>query len=196
MRHLTKGDILNVVGIFNFLLIFFWIIFLAVWFVASLFAKKNRSGSYPAILFRSLVSLGILLWFAFGGGKYISIQSTSNTVLGTLGVICAGAGIAFAIWARVHIGRNWGMPMSVKEKPELVTSGPYAYVRHPIYTGILLAVFGSVLVSSFIWIIPLIAIAAYFYYSAKTEERNMRKEFPEKYPVYMKRTKMLIPFVF
>lgn len=182
-------------SIFNFLLILFWIIFLAVWFVASLFAKKNRSGSYPAILFRGLLALAILLWFVFGGGKHISIQPTNNVVLGSLGVICAGAGIAFAIWARVHIGRNWGMPMSLKEEPELVTSGPYAFVRHPIYTGILLAVFGSVLVSSFIWIIPLIGIAAYFYYSAKTEEKNLIKIFPEKYPAYMKRTKMLIPFI-
>ena len=168
-----------------------------MWFVSSLFAKKNRLGAYPAILFRGLLALAILLWFVFGGGRHASIGvATSDVVLGTLGVLCCGAGIAFAIWARVHIGRNWGMPMSLKKEPELVTSGPYAFVRHPIYTGILLAVFGSILVSGFVWFVPLIVIAIYFYYSAKTEEKNLKKEFPDKYPQYMKHTKMLIPFVF
>lgn len=52
-------------------------------------------------------------------------------------------GLGLAVWARIYLGRNWGMPTSTKEDPELVTSGPYRTIRHPIYTGILLAMIGS-----------------------------------------------------
>ena len=60
-----------------------------------------------------------------------------------IGLVLFGAGLSFAVWARIHIGRNWGTPMSQKDDPELVTSGPYRLVRHPIYTGILLAGLGT-----------------------------------------------------
>jgi len=67
-------------------------------------------------------------------------------LMGGVGVALCALGIGLAIWARTYLGRNWGMPMSRKENPELVTSGPYAYVRHPIYTGLLIAMLGSVTV--------------------------------------------------
>ena len=57
-------------------------------------------------------------------------------------------GLAFAVWARVHIGRNWGTPMTQKNEPELVTSGPYRFVRHPIYSGILLGGLGTAIALS------------------------------------------------
>ena len=85
--------------------------------------------------------------------------------------------------------------MSLREKPELITSGPYQFVRHPIYSGFLLAMFGTGLADGTTWLLILIVMGIYFIYSAKTEEKMMLKEFPEKYPAYMKKTKMLIPFV-
>ena len=74
-------------------------------------------------------------------------------------------------------------------------SGPYAYVRHPIYTGVLLAMLGSALVSGPAWALILIVAASYFVYAALQEEKIMLKEFPDTYPLYRKRTKMLIPFI-
>ena len=56
-----------------------------------------------------------------------------------LGLLMVVAGLAFAVWARVHLGRNWSGTVTVKENHELIRSGPYAIVRHPIYTGLLLA---------------------------------------------------------
>ncbi len=94
------------------------------------------------------------------------------------------------------------MPASVKEKPELITSGPYAYIRHPIYTGILFALCGTILAElaipaiAFFWIIGWILIFINFYYSAKKEEKNLTKEFPKQYLEYKKHTKMLIPFIY
>lgn len=86
------------------------------------------------------------------------------------------------------------MPMSRKENPELVTSGPYAYVRHPIYAGILLAMLGSAIAASVVWVIPLTLFGAYFVYSARREEELMTRQFPAEYSAYMKRSSMLLPW--
>jgi protein-S-isoprenylcysteine O-methyltransferase Ste14 len=97
---------------------------------------------------------------------------------------------------RIYLGRNWGMPTSTKEDPELVTSGPYRTIRHPIYTGILLAMIGSAIAVSVWWLIAVALIGGYFIYSAFVEERNMTRLFPSAYPEYQQSTKMLIPFIF
>jgi protein-S-isoprenylcysteine O-methyltransferase Ste14 len=89
------------------------------------------------------------------------------------------------------------MPSTLKIEPELVSRGPYAVVRHPIYAGILLAIVGSALVVGFFWWLLVLAICCpYFLYSAVREEQLMTQEFPGRYPAYKRRTKMLIPFVF
>ena len=85
--------------------------------------------------------------------------------------------------------------MTVKEEPELITSGPYRVVRHPIYSGILLAMLGSALVVGTSWFLAVAFFAAYFAYCAKTEEQLIMRQFPHEYSQYKKRTKMLIPFV-
>ena len=105
-------------------------------------------------------------------------------------------GLGLAVWARIYLGRNWGMPTSTKEDPELVTSGPYRTIRHPIYTGILLAMIGSAIAFSVWWLIAVALIGGYFIYSAFVEERNMTRLFPSAYPEYQQSTKMLIPFIF
>ena len=105
------------------------------------------------------------------------------------------AGLALAIWARLIIGRNWGMPTTQRAEPELVTAGPYAVVRHPIYSGILLALVGTALVISLIGLAIALIVGSYFVWAARIEERNLTATFPSAYPAYMARTKMLIPFV-
>lgn len=106
------------------------------------------------------------------------------------------AGLAVAVWARVHLGRNWGTPMSQKADPELVTSGPYRLIRHPIYTGMILAMIGTAVAVSFYWLILAALFSAYFVYSATREERYMTERFPGAYPQYKQSTKMLVPFIF
>jgi len=113
-----------------------------------------------------------------------------------VGVGLCLAGFGFAVWARMNLGRNWGMPMSLRQGHELVTSGPYSYVRHPIYTGIMLAMIGSALTLGLIWLVLFAVTFVYFAFSARTEEELMVAQFPDTYPAYRRRTKMLIPFVF
>ena len=100
-----------------------------------------------------------------------------------------------AVWARLHLGRNWGMPMTQRAEPELVTSGPYRFVRHPIYTGLLIAILGTALVNNLLGLIVVAVLIAYFYFCGIVEERNLAVTFPDTYPEYKRRTKMLIPFL-
>lgn len=104
-------------------------------------------------------------------------------------------GLGFAVWARVHLGRNWGRPMTQKEEPELVTSGPYRLVRHPIYSGILVAGVGTAVAMSWPWLTAVALAGIYFIYSATVEERYLTGQFPNDYPPYKRSTKMLMPFV-
>src|ERR1700734_46387 len=113
-----------------------------------------------------------------------------------LGLFLFALGLGFAIWARLHIGRNWGTPMSQKDEPELVTSGPYRLVRHPIYSGILLAGVGTAVALSWLWLIAVVLTGIYFTYSATVEERYLTEQFPDAYPAYKHSTKMLVPLVF
>ena len=123
----------------------------------------------------------------------VEAQMAGNAVAGVLGVVLCAFGVAVAIWARVHLGKNWGMPMSQKDKPELVMTGPYARVRHPIYSGILLAMLGSTIGASMFWLLPLVLFGSHFFYSARQEEQFMVTQFPEAYRAYMRRSNMLLP---
>ncbi|HVW67244.1 MAG TPA: isoprenylcysteine carboxylmethyltransferase family protein [Candidatus Peribacteraceae bacterium] len=178
-----------------------WLILLTFWAVTAVTAKKTiRNGGWRQwflfrIFFIILVTLAFHSQIIHWSPGYRVFAST-NQMLGLIGVLVTAIGVAFSIWARMHLGRNWGMPMSEKKEPELVTSGPYASVRHPIYAGILIAALGSALVVGPIWLLTIFIIAVYFIYSAIKEETHLMAIFPTQYPEYKKRTKMLIPFVF
>ena len=119
----------------------------------------------------------------------------TNLIAGFVGAALCACGVTLAIWARVCLGRDWGMPMEEKAHPELVTEGPYATIRHPIYAGIILAILGSAIGQSVLWAIPLLIIGPYFVYSAGRKEKMMTEQFPNQYPAYLKRTRMIIPFI-
>ena len=105
-------------------------------------------------------------------------------------------GLGLAVWARLYLGRNWGMPMSRKDDPELVTTGPYHWVRNPIYSGLILAMIGTAIAVSVAWLIAAVLLGGYFVYSAIKEGAYLAGQFPDTYPAYQASTKMLIPFVF
>jgi protein-S-isoprenylcysteine O-methyltransferase Ste14 len=195
-------------AIFSSLTLIFWLILWFYWLISAFRAKKSvRIGFWwlRAFGIRLLILVIVILAIYSGhGGVFGHLLSgfldqsaavtSAGVLLSAVGVILCALGIAFAIWARVYLGRNWGMPMTLREKPELVTSGPYQFVRHPIYSGFFFAMFGTALADGAIWLLILILFGIYLIYSAKTEEKMMLKEFPDQYPAYMKRTKILIPF--
>jgi protein-S-isoprenylcysteine O-methyltransferase Ste14 len=177
-----------------------WLVFLVVWLLASTRVKRRASSSATSMVFRLLLVVLVALLIreslvSHAGRQVHGAILSGNRVQAVAGVALCAVGIAFAIWARLCIGQNWGMPMSLREGHELVTTGPYAFVRHPIYTGILLALAGTVLTVGH-WSIALFPLyLAYFIYAATMEERTMREQFPTQYAVYARRTKMLLPFV-
>jgi len=107
------------------------------------------------------------------------------------------SGLAFSIWARRVLGRNWSGTVTVKEDHELIESGPYRFVRHPIYTGLLLALAGSTLAQGW-WssVVALVLCFVSFWIKLLREEAWMRETFGEKYEAYCARTKRLVPFLF
>jgi protein-S-isoprenylcysteine O-methyltransferase Ste14 len=172
-----------------------WLIFLIVWLVSGVGTYKNISNYGRSSWLRLGAAVILVAVLSLPGLNPFSEIRLSGAVVQLLGVVFTALGIAFATWARMSLGKNWGMPMTIKENPELVSSGPYAYVRHPIYTGIIFALIGTALVTGLAAAVALVFFTAYFLYSAKQEEAQMLKEFPDTYPGYMRQTKMLIPFV-
>jgi protein-S-isoprenylcysteine O-methyltransferase Ste14 len=180
-----------------------WLGLFAYWLVAAIGAKRNvgtrqrwnGSGLRLGVIVLSLLALRMLPVVRHPLQNAQAYMADS-ALAGAIGAAFCVLGIGLAFWARVHLGRNWGMPMSTKESPELVTTGPYVFVRHPIYAGILLAMLGSTLGENVFWVLPLVLFGAYFVYSARREEQLMRRQFPEQYPAYMQRTGMLLPRIF
>lgn len=171
-----------------------WTAFWLYWLVAAFSMKRGRVPWSRELGIRAVVVVvGIVL---VRSGAFRDRALNVDPWRGGLGLVLWALGLGFAIWARVHIGRNWGTPMTQKSDPELVTSGPYRLVRHPIYSGILVAGVGTALALSWVWLTAVVLAGVYFVYSATVEEQYMTKQFPDTYPPYKRSTKMLVPFVF
>jgi protein-S-isoprenylcysteine O-methyltransferase Ste14 len=171
-----------------------WIAFWVYWLAAASDVKGGRTrwGRFVGVrVVLVLLALLLIRTRAFRGGQTI----TKDPWLQAIGLVVFLSGLALAIWARRYLGRNWGMPMTEKVDPELVTTGPYRRVRHPIYSGIILAMIGTAIAVSWYWLLAVILLGAYFVYSAVNEERYMAGLFPDTYPAYKGSTKMLVPYV-
>jgi protein-S-isoprenylcysteine O-methyltransferase Ste14 len=171
-----------------------WAAFWLYWLVAAFSMKRGRVPWSRELGIRAVIVVIVILLVRFGAFRDHGLNT--DFWRAGLGLALFALGLGFAIWARVHIGRNWGMPMTQKDEPELVTSGPYHLVRHPIYSGILVAGTGTAVALSWLWLIPVVLAGVYFIYSATVEERYMTEQFPDAYLVYKRSTKMLVPFVF
>jgi protein-S-isoprenylcysteine O-methyltransferase Ste14 len=168
-----------------------WAVFWICWLVSAFSA--NASTRTPGrFRFTGVTAVAVFVLVRVLRGGSLAVRSP---VLGAIGAVVFVAGIAVAVWARVHLGRNWGMPMTQRAEPELVTSGPYRFVRHPIYSGLILGMIGTALATNLLGLIIAAVLTAYFYYSASVEEKNLIATFPAAYPAYRAATKMIIPFV-
>lgn len=168
-----------------------WIVFWIYWIASAFTAKQSAKGARWNPLNRvSVLAIVLMIFFLPDAGLAVT-----SPVLAAIGLAVVILGLALAIWGRVHLGSNWGMPMRQREVPDLITSGPYRYVRHPIYSGLLLGAVGTSLANSYLSLIIAVLLGGYFYYAATVEERNLTASFPTQYPEYRRGTKMLIPFV-
>jgi len=170
-----------------------WAAFWLYWLLAAFSVKRGRRPWSRELRIRAIIAVVVILLIRLGAFRGHSLNT--DPWRAGIGLVLFALGLGFAISARLHIGRNWGTPMTQKDEPELVTSGPYHLVRHPIYSGILTAGVGTAVALSWLWLTAVALAGVYFLYSAMVEERYMTDHFPDSYPVYKHSTKMLVPFI-
>jgi protein-S-isoprenylcysteine O-methyltransferase Ste14 len=112
------------------------------------------------------------------------------------GFVLTVAGLGLALWARFDLGRNWSALVEMKEDHQLICGGPYAIVRHPIYSGFMMATLGTAIAAGeFHGLIAFVMILLAWGYKSRLEEKALIGQFGAKYVEYRRRVKGLIPFV-
>jgi protein-S-isoprenylcysteine O-methyltransferase Ste14 len=178
-----------------------WAVFILYWAISAGRVKKDirKSGRWwIAVGSRLLLALVVILLVRTTITRrliepVVRSYALSSSPIRIAGIVLCAAGVALAIWARAHLGANWSQSPSVKVDHELVTSGPYRRVRHPIYSGMLLGTAGTALVIGIPGVLILIVLAGVFARRIRIEEKLMNGLFPDRYPEYRNRTGALIP---
>jgi protein-S-isoprenylcysteine O-methyltransferase Ste14 len=175
-----------------------WLAWIAYWFASAWGTRRTvrrepfaqRMGTIVVMV----VAVGLLGLvdgrFGFLGQRFV--PDTESVRQAGLGLTLAG--LAFTVWARIHLGQFWSARVGLKEGHELIQSGPYAWVRHPIYSGILVAVLGSAVVAGDYR--ALLAVALVWVglaLKARREERLLSEHFGEAFVQYRQRTGALVP---
>ena len=166
-----------------------WLSWVALWVAWSRGTKaavrRESRGSQLSYNLPLLAGAGLLATPAYGGGSAI------RRSVGAAGV---AAGLGFAVSARAHIGRNWSGTVTLKQGHELIRTGPYRLVRHPIYAGMSLALLSTALARGDRRGFAALALfGVSFLRKMRVEERFMAERFPGEYPDYKAQTPALVP---
>ena len=177
-----------------------WAGFLVLWISAALVQKRTvRRQSTSSRLFHLGLAAAAYLLMAGPGihsGLLLSSFVPDTFFFSSLGLALAIFGFAFAIWARVMLAGNWSATVTVKENHELVRKGPYALVRHPIYSGVLTALLGTAVVFHQTRGLLAVVVGTFALWSkSRREEQFMIEQFGSKYEKYKQEVKALVPFV-
>ncbi len=176
-----------------------WLLFLTVWMLAALTSKRTvrRQTSTSWMIQAVLTWVGFLLLLQpmrFGAMNVRFVPAASASTF--CGVVLTAAGIGFAIWARFTLGRNWSSTVTVKQDHELIRQGPYRVVRHPIYSGMLLAMLGTAIgYGKVACLIGVAIVFLGFWIKWRIEERFMIEQFGAQYIQYRREVKAVIPGV-
>jgi protein-S-isoprenylcysteine O-methyltransferase Ste14 len=176
-----------------------WMTWLAYWWLASLSAKTTERREPLGSRLLHIVPLSFAVWLLWA--RTVPVVMLNERLYPWapwefwMGAILTAMGLLFTVWARVHLGRNWSATVTIKREHEFIATGPYAYVRHPIYTGILFAIIGSAFARGE-WrsvLAVLIAWAA-LWRKLRLEERWLTERFGETYAAYRQRVPALVPW--
>src|SRR5947208_15985056 len=175
-----------------------WVLFGLYWLVNALNRKKTKRRETWAQRFiytLPLVAAAELLVrpearYGWLGSRFVP----ANLAVEWAGVLLTAAGVAVAFWARWHLGANWSGVVTLKEGHELIRTGPYSSIRHPIYTGILLALLGTAITFGEVRALLAVAIAwLSFYVKSRREESFLSQEFGPGFAEHKQRTGMFLP---
>jgi len=177
-----------------------WVAWIVYWWASSRNVKTTvRHESVPSRL-AHVIPLAIGAWMVgasrMPGGVLTGRLLPASVWIFFAGVIIVAAGLGFTVWARIHLGCNWSGTVTLKEGHELIVTGPYRFVRHPIYSGLLLAFVGSAIARGEWRGVAAVALAfAALWGKLKLEERWLGEAFGEAYARYRAEVAALIPFV-
>lgn len=175
-----------------------WQIWVVSWLAAAFWSDpvEKRAGLQAELRYRALWMVGVILLFVPAHGYVGRLRLwTPNLTEAWVCVALIATGLVFSWWARLHLGRLWSGNITAKADHHVVDTGPYGLVRHPIYTGLLLAVFATMAAKGTVWGIAgaaLLTIGAVV--KARLEEQFLRGELGSAYDDYAMRVPMLVPF--
>jgi protein-S-isoprenylcysteine O-methyltransferase Ste14 len=186
--------------VYAYLIPTLWLVWCIYWWVVARDVKPTRRIESAASRAGHIIPMVIVVLLLAtprtpGGVLSERILPATRLVFFT-GTTLVVAGIAFSIWARAYLGRNWSGVVTLKTDHELIRSGPYRFVRHPIYTGLLLAIIGSAIVRGDWCGVVAIAIAIIaLWRKLRLEERWLGETFGDEYAKYRAEVSALIPFL-
>jgi protein-S-isoprenylcysteine O-methyltransferase Ste14 len=176
-----------------------WLLWLAVWVISAVRTKPVARAETIGSRLSHLIPLGLgatLLTFHRFGGSWLAMRVYPQTVWSFWsGAALVALGLGFAVWARVHLAGNWSGTVTLKQDHSLTRTGPYRLARHPIYTGILLAILGSAIAEAE-WrgFVALALVALAFLRKIAIEERFLTAQFGDAYTRYRAEVPTLVPW--
>ena len=180
---------------------YLWLALGIFWLALALTAKRAARTQSPGSRLLQITPEIVAFCLLFGRWPWPDwlqrrFVPESSIAVAWVGLALTVAGIGFALWARLFLGRNWSGRVTIKEQHELIQSGPYAIVRHPIYSGFLLAILGTALVQGHLRSLLALPLATLGWgLKLRLEESFMAQQFGAAYLDYKRRVKALVPFV-
>ena len=184
--------------VFRFLVEFPWIVFLIYWIIGAMKTRATRDKepftSRSAVLLIEI--LGYLL--VFSGSTGIGILATRfiprTMTSAVLGVVFTWTGIGLAVWARFHLAEYWSARITIKEDHQLIRTGPYSHLRHPIYSGLILATIGTALViDEWRCVLGVCLVMVGYCFKASREETMLARQFGDAFREHQKHAGFLVP---
>jgi protein-S-isoprenylcysteine O-methyltransferase Ste14 len=187
-----------VLSVSRLVIVICWLLLGLAWIVSGFFTKRTvkraRRARLPSTLDRVL--LAVVVAVALIATKYGGTLWTPSPLVGGLLAGIVAIGLIFTLWARARIGRTWSAAVVLKEDHELIRTGPYAIVRHPIYTGFIVMALGTALDAGAAAGLALVgALSVGLWVKSRREDELMAASFPVEYPEYKRHVRAFIPYV-
>ncbi len=180
---------------------YLWEALVLVWLLSAFAVKPTVVKQSSRSRFWYLFFSGLGAFLIFGTRVDVPWLNVTlfrvNLAVASAGFVIVGLGIALAIWARLTLGGNWSSAVTIKQDHTLVLRGPYRIVRHPIYTGLLIALTGSALQYGYLRSLAGVLLAGFgLWLKSLFEEQFMAQRFGDEYLAYRQRVRALVPFIF